>query len=134
MARKVSFSETDARRIASTVRAYERGNRDQAGVFFRQVGDDAAIVRGTFSGSWAKGATATVTDALANTVTYTAKNYWASVNCPTATTCFLAYVSGEWVLQSLDLTGLSGYSGSTQQVLTHDTTGVIAWVSTTACQ
>lgn len=94
---------------------------------------NGGIVRGTFSGSWAKGATATVTDALANTVTYTAKNYWASVNCPTATTCFLAYVSGEWVLQSLDLTGLSGYSGSTQQVLTHDATGVVAWVSTTAC-
>ena len=98
MARKVSFSETDARRIASTVRAYERGNRDQAGVFFRQVGDDAAIVRGTFSGSWAKGATATVTDALANTVTYTAKNYFAALTGTGTKACAIAYVGGEWIL------------------------------------
>ena len=133
MAKRVSFSETDARRIASTVRAYERGNRDQGGVFFRQAGDDAPIVRGTVTGSWAKGATATVTDAMASTVTYTARNYWGSVDCPGSTTCFIAYVSGEWVLHSLDLTGLSGYSGSTQQVLAHNSSGVLAWVSTTAC-
>ncbi len=41
MARKVSFSETDARRIAATVRAHERGNRDQPPIRFRTaVGDD----------------------------------------------------------------------------------------------
>jgi hypothetical protein len=56
MAKKVSFSEADARRIASTVRAHERGNRDQAPVFFRQVADDAGgglpIRLGQTAGVW----------------------------------------------------------------------------------
>ena len=94
---------------------------------------NGGIVRGTFSGSWSKGATATVTDATSSSVTYTAKNYWASVNCASATTCQIAYVAGEWVLVSLDLTGLTGYSGSTQQVLAHNTSGELVWLSTTAC-
>jgi hypothetical protein len=61
MAKKVLFSESDARRIASTVRAHERGNRDQPPVLFRQSGDDGSPVRlCKTSTAWNKGTLATL--------------------------------------------------------------------------
>jgi len=58
----------------------------------------AGIVRGTFSGSWAKGATATVTDAVLSSVTYTAKNYFVSLTGTGTKACAIAYAGGEWIL------------------------------------
>jgi hypothetical protein len=40
MAKGVKFGEGAARRIIAATRAYERGNRDQPPVKFRQVSDD----------------------------------------------------------------------------------------------
>ena len=93
----------------------------------------AGIVRGTFTAPWTKGATATVTDAVSTTVTYTATNYIASLLPSGTMPCLIAYVSGEWVLLAWDWTGLSGYSGSAQQVLAHNASGQLVWLSTTAC-
>lgn len=63
MARKVTFNESDARRIAAATRAYERGNRDQPPIKFRAAGgDDGEPVRiGKTSTEWAKGTTRTIT-------------------------------------------------------------------------
>jgi hypothetical protein len=63
MARKVTFNENDARRIAAATRAYERGNRDQPPIKFRAAGgDDGEPVRiGKTSTEWAKGTTRTIT-------------------------------------------------------------------------
>ncbi len=55
MNRRVSFNETDARRIAAATRAYERGNRDQQPIMFRQSGEDGDPVRlGKTSQQWEK--------------------------------------------------------------------------------
>jgi hypothetical protein len=99
----------------------------------RTVAGDDAIIRGTFSAPWSKGSTTTVTDATLSSVTYTAKNYSMSLLPSGTMSCQIAYVAGEWVLITWDFTGLSGYSGSAQQVLGHDTSGQLVWISTTAC-
>ena len=131
--RKVTFTPEAARRIARVVVAVEKGDRSsEAPGGKSSVGDDA-LVRGKFSGSWSKGSTKTITDATLPAVTYEAKNYVASLLPSGEMVCQLSYSAGEWVLVSWDWASLSGYSGSTQQVLTHNTSGQLVWVSTTAC-
>ncbi len=90
----------------------------------------AGVIRGTFSGTWTKGSTTTVTDAVVSGTTYTAKNYIATLS---GSACLIAYVADEWVLVGWDWHSMTGYSASTQQVLTHAANGGLAWVSTTAC-
>jgi predicted RecA/RadA family phage recombinase len=90
----------------------------------------AGVVRGTFSGTWAKGSTTTVTDAVVSGATYTAKNYIATLS---GSVCLIAYVADEWVLVGWDWHSMTGYSASTQQVLTQAANGVLAWIDTTAC-
>jgi hypothetical protein len=131
--RKVSLTPATAKRIAAVVLAYERGNKDMSSPPMRTGSDGTEIIRGTFSGAWAKGSTATVTDAVLSSVTYKAKNYAASLLPSGTMGCQIAYVAGEWVLVAWDWTGLSGYSGTAQQVLAHDTSGQLVWLSTTAC-
>ena len=62
---RASFSLDDARRIANVVRAVEEGDRNEAPLRFRRVETPSrggGVIRiGTFSGSWAVGATKTVT-------------------------------------------------------------------------
>ena len=90
----------------------------------------AGVIRGTFSGTWTKGSTTTVTDAVISGATYTAKNYIATLS---GSVCLIAYVADEWVLVGWDWHSMTGYSASAQQVLTHAANGGLAWVSTTAC-
>jgi hypothetical protein len=131
--RKLSLAPSTAKRIARAVVAIERSGGSIAAAGRQSAGSDGEIVRGTFSGSWAKGATKTVTDATLSAVTYEAKNYVASLLPSGEMGCQLCYTAGEWVLVTWDWQSLSGYSGSTQQVLTHNTSGQLVWVSTTAC-
>lgn len=59
----------------------------------------AGIVRGTFSGSWSKGSTKTVTDAVATSTTYAnVQNYFASLTGSGTKNCAIAYVGSEWIL------------------------------------
>lgn len=96
--RRVTFTRESAARIARAVRTVERGDRSiGAAAGQRQVGDDA-LVRGTFTAPWSKGATVTVTDATLSAVTYQAKNYFASLTGSGTKNCCLAYVAGEWIL------------------------------------
>jgi hypothetical protein len=60
MARRVTFSEEGAKRIVETVRAHERGNRDQSAIHFRQVGDDSTLRLCKTSSAFNKGTTATL--------------------------------------------------------------------------
>jgi hypothetical protein len=90
----------------------------------------AGLIRGTFTGTWTKGSTTTVTDAVVSGATYTAKNYIATLS---GSVCFIAYVADEWVLVGWDWHSLTGYSASKQQVLTHAANGGLAWIDTTAC-
>jgi len=90
----------------------------------------AGVIRGTFTGTWAKGSTTTVTDAVISGATYTAKNYIATLS---GSACLIAYVANEWVLVGWDWHGMTNYDATKQQVLTHAANGGLAWVSTTAC-
>jgi hypothetical protein len=90
----------------------------------------AGVIRGTFSGTWTKGSTTTVTDAVVSGATYTAKNYIATLS---GSACLIAYVAEEWVLVGWDWHSMTGYSASKQQVLTHAANGGLAWIDTTAC-
>ena len=90
----------------------------------------AGVIRGTFSGTWTKGSTTTVTDAVVSGATYTAKNYIATLS---GSVCLIAYVAEEWVLVGWDWHSMAGYSSSKQQVLTHAANGGLAWVDTTTC-
>jgi len=58
----------------------------------------AGVIRGTFTAPWAKGATATVTDAVLTSVTYTAKNYFAAITGTGSKACAISFASGEWIL------------------------------------
>jgi hypothetical protein len=129
----VTFTPEAAQRIARAVVAVEKGDRSIAAAGRQSAAGDDALIRGKFSGSWDKGTTKTVTDATLSAVTYTAKNYVASLLPTGEMGCQLCYTAGEWVLVTWDWAGLSGYSGSTQQVLTHNTSGQLVWISTTAC-
>jgi len=90
----------------------------------------AGVIRGTFSGTWTKGSTTTVTDAVVSGATYTAKNYIATLS---GSVCLIAYVANEWVLVGWDWHSMTDYDATKQQVLTHAANGGLAWVSTTAC-
>lgn len=95
--RRISLTPRTAKRITRAVLEVERGDRDIAATVSRPGGDDA-MVRGTFSGAWSKDATKTVTDAILTGVTYTAKNYFASVGGSGTKKCCIAFVAGEWIL------------------------------------
>jgi hypothetical protein len=83
--------------MAAATRAYERGNRDQSAVMFRQGGEDGDPVRlGKTAAAWAKGTTATI-------------NVWESGTPPNETqttgqtleNCvnkFANVASGRWVI------------------------------------
>jgi hypothetical protein len=90
----------------------------------------AGVIRGTFTGTWTKGSTTTVTDAVLSGATYTAKNYIATLS---GSACLIAYVANEWVLVGWDWHAMTDYDATKQQVLTHAANGGLAWVSTTAC-
>jgi len=97
-----------------------------------QLAHDRMIVRGTFSAPWSKGDTATVTDAVASSVTYTAKNYYTPVTGTGTKDCAIAYIGGEWILVDFDLTQLDGFSAAKTQVL-GNVTGSLKWIDTTDC-
>ena len=131
--RKVTFTPEAAQRIARAVVTVEKGDRSIAAAGRQSAAGDDALVRGKFSGSWNKGSIKTVTDATLPSVTYQARNDVASLLTSGEMICQLCYTAGEWALVAWDWQSLSGYSGSTQQVLTHNTSGQLVWVSTTAC-
>jgi hypothetical protein len=93
----------------------------------------SGIVRGTFSGEWAKDATKTVTDAVSTSVTYSGvKNYLTPVTGSGTKDCLIALSGDEWVLVAFDLTQLDGYSDSATQVLA-SVSGSLKWLDAEDC-
>jgi len=130
---RVSLTPATMQRIAKSVLAFEKGDRDMSGISLRTGGSECDVVRGTFTGSWAKGALATVTDSTLSAVTYDAMNYSTSITGTGTKDCMLAFVGGEWVLVQFDLRQLDGYSSSKTQVL-GSVNGALKWIDTTVCQ
>jgi hypothetical protein len=102
---RITFDRRTAKRIATVVRDAERGDRDLAPVTFRTGGEDSEIRLGTIAASWAKGATATVTQlrpdgsALTPTRTFTATNWFAAVTVSSGTKkVACASVGNQWIL------------------------------------
>lgn len=57
----VAFTRDSASRIAAATLAYERGNRDQSPIYFRDTGDtDPVRLCVTPAGGWAKGTVITL--------------------------------------------------------------------------
>jgi hypothetical protein len=108
--RRVTFTPEAAQRIARAVVNVEKGDRSIGAPGRQSAGSDGEIVRGTFTGAWAKDTTITVTDATLSSVTYTAKNYFANVGSTAATSaqqCMIAFAAGEWVLVSAQPTAVT---------------------------
>lgn len=102
VSRKVSFTKSTARRIARAVLEVERGDASTGAPQLRSAGSDDALVRGTFTGAWAKGDMKDVTDATLSSVKYKAKNYFSALTGTTEKQCCLAYVAGEWILIAVE--------------------------------
>ena len=96
--RKVTFTPEAAQRIARAVVTVEKGDRSIAAPGRQSSGGDGEIIRGTFTAPWTKGSTATVTDAVLTSVTYEAKNYFASMTGSGSKACAISFVGGEWIL------------------------------------
>ena len=96
--RSVSFSPAAAKRIQRAVLEVERGGADKSRPTLRTSSGDGEIIRGTFAAPWSKGSTATVTDAVLTSVTYTAKNYFANLTGSGSKACAISFVGGEWIL------------------------------------
>jgi hypothetical protein len=97
------------------------------GSFYLVGGAGGSVKRGTFTGTWGKGSTVTVTDAATSGVTYSAKNYLTPVSGSGSHDCEIAYIGSEWVLVAFDLTQLEGYSqGKSQALVT--VSGSLKWL------
>ena len=100
MARRVSFTETDARRIAAATRAYERGNRNQPPIMFRQSGGDDGgdpVRLGKTTAAWDKGTLATVELYEEGTPPTEGKKTPADT-IPQCVNKFANVASGKWVI------------------------------------
>lgn len=98
----VVFDEDSAARIAKAVK-YVEGlqNPEEPGEDEIVEQSGRTVIRGTFSGEWAKGADATVsfTADNGNTVTKTATNYFADVGSSNVTgNCCILLAGSEWLL------------------------------------
>lgn len=82
--------------MAAATHAYERGNRDQSPVMFRQTGDDGDPVRlGKTTAAWNKGTTATI-DLYENGTPPSETSSSATLaNCVNK---FANVASGKWVI------------------------------------
>lgn len=99
------FDEASVQKIADAVRkingydaeAYVPPEQDRAPI----VDNTKTIIKGTFSGVWSKGATATVTSTADNGDDFqtTAQNYFSNVGVEgESKTCLICLVSAEWLL------------------------------------
>lgn len=105
MARRVTFTEDGARRVAEATRAYERGNRDMPGIKFRTAEDASGVRLGTIGATWAKGTTATVSELLGDgteppaPTEFEATNYFADVTVGSGEVkVACALVGSTWIL------------------------------------
>lgn len=128
-----SFDEQSVKRIGEAVRKVERmgGDRNQPPVQYEtQTESFRTVIRGQFSGVWAKDTDADVTFTADNgdSKTKTATNYFADVGTAGNTTdCIIMLVGSEWVLV--------GATPQTECLVINDIvpSGYITIVSNVAC-
>lgn len=106
-----SFDEQSVKRIGDAVRKVERmgGDRNEPPIEYPAATESfRTVIRGRFSGEWAKG-TAKDVDFIADngdSKTKTATNYFVDVGTAANTTdCIIMLVGSEWVLVSADPAG-----------------------------
>lgn len=96
---RVAFTAAAAKRIARVVQTVEGGDRSIGRPATRTGGDDGNLVRGTFTGAWAKGTQKEVTDAVLRHTKYMAQNPFANLtDNGEPRHCVLAHIYGQWVL------------------------------------
>lgn len=109
MAKNVVFDEDSAARIASAVKWVEQYSAaEEPPPDETETTEPRRIIRGMFTGTWAKGATASVNFVADNgsSSQKDATNYFTTVGSAGGTTdCVIALVGSEWVLISADPAG-----------------------------
>lgn len=103
MARNVVFDEASAQRIADAVKWVEQYStaEDPPPDDPPTSSEPRLIIRGTFTGEWSKGATASVTFVADNgsSSQKDATNYFADVGASNATSaCCIVFAGSEWLL------------------------------------
>ena len=99
MARKVAFTEEAAKRVSAATLAFERGNRDQPPIRFRQVSDDGDPVRlGKTTAAWNKGTTATIELYEEGTPPSETKKSPTADTLEGCVNKFVNVASGKWVI------------------------------------
>ena len=99
-----SFDEQSVKRIGEAVRKIERlgGDTNQPPIEYETTSQSfRTVIRGTFSGEWAKNADASVSFTADNgdTATKTASNYFADVGTAgESSACCIIQAGGEWIL------------------------------------
>jgi len=137
--RGVQFTAESAREIAELVRTHRPTNRDApSGGGRSHIYPSSHYVSQTTS-AWSKGTSQTLTiysgdpgsEAAVSGQTITAWNNVASIG--SGVKVIVARGNGAFYLASFDFTALSGFDGTKQQVLAHNTSGQLVWLSTTDC-
>jgi len=109
---KVEVDKADDKFVACSSGGLKTSTSGEGLILYKEAGTGAGkwalvrllagpqgITRGTFSAPWAKNATATVTDAITTSTTYTGvKNYLNSIGGTGQRDCVIAYLGNEWVL------------------------------------
>ena len=135
----VTFTHDAARAIADTVRTVQGGDRKQGGIRGSGGAYASSHYLSKTTATWTKGSSQTLTlyvgtpgsEAASSGDTVEAWNYVGTL--PSGVWVVLARANASFYLASFDFTGLTGYSASKQQVLTHAANGGLAWIDTTAC-
>jgi hypothetical protein len=133
----VTFTKPAAERIARVVREIEGGDRDGLPIAYgmRGAADSRKVFRVcTFTGSWAIGATKTVTfrEATATPNTVAAMNLFCGLNPTGSCDVSIAKDGTAWYLVQPNVTQLPGYSASGTQVMVI-VSGNLRFIGTTAC-
>lgn len=134
MAKNVVFDESSAQRIADAVRWVEQYStaEDPPPDDPPATSEPRKIIRGTFAGAWAKGATASVNYVADNGSSNQkdAANYFTTVGSAGSTTdCVIALIGSEWVLISADPAATTGQTDCMNVVTSVDPAGNLTLLS-----
>ena len=99
----VAFTRDSAGRIAAATLAYERGNRDQSAIHFRDTGDGDPVRLGKTTAAWNKGTVATIAIHEAGTPPNETTSSENLANCVNK---FANVATGKWVIVAR---GVNGY-------------------------
>ena len=98
----VAFTRDSAGRIAAATLAYERGNRDQSPIYFRDTGDGDPVRLGKTTAAWAKNTTATIALYEAGTPPSETTSSESLANCVNK---FANVATGKWVIVARGVNG-----------------------------